>query len=423
MAPKRFSSAPHKSRPSPRVPFRDDSGLVAFRYEQTVQAEPPIPIIPVPQRNPTRAAGRYNNNNNNGSNNGSNSGSNNGSNNGSNSGSNSPVNRGDSPVVIVPPPIAPAIEQHPALRSRSAAEEWKRDSGLAPTPSTVTGEDGTAGRQTGTAAPSLVSSDLTELAGVLRFTIDSHADTIDTVVALDSSWEDPRPALPSPSLAREASRRLTKSFSFGSYSSGRRLWKKSTGDGDDVECGRMTPIQSPTNKLKKMGAPGSRAASPTTFEPIATTIPSEQLIDDDVLTSLSFSRRGSIMFGGKRAFALVPSAMEGKGAEISAPPSLPRGDATLTQTTTATTTATDVTTDGDAPEAPTSKAAPVPSIRVTSLDVEKESQKVRSLYESGSDVVDWEEGGPVASSLGDRLEPTVEAPWSDEEENVAYGSP
>ncbi len=44
-----------------------------------------------------------------------------------------------SPVVIVPPAVPPALEQHPALRSaRPVADEWKRDSGLAPTTSTVT---------------------------------------------------------------------------------------------------------------------------------------------------------------------------------------------------------------------------------------------------------------------------------------------
>lgn len=61
-------------------------------------------------------------------------------------------------------------------------------------------------------------------------------------------------------------------------------------------------------------------------------------------------------------------------------------------------------------------APSVPSIRVSSMDVERESQKVRSLYESGDDL-NWEDGGRV--SYSERLEPTAEVP-SEEEENVVY---
>jgi hypothetical protein len=61
----------------------------------------------------------------------------------------------------------------------------------------------------------------------------------------------------------------------------------------------------------------------------------------------------------------------------------------------------------------------VPSIRVSSIDVERESQKVRSLYESGDDLM-WEDGAPV--SFAERLAPTQEVP-SEEEENVVYGFP
>jgi hypothetical protein len=53
------------------------------------------------------------------------------------------------------------------------------------------------------------------------------------------------------------------------------------------------------------------------------------------------------------------------------------------------------------------------------MDVERESQKVRSLYESGDDL-NWEDGGRV--SFAERLEPTVEVP-SEEEENGVYGFP
>jgi hypothetical protein len=71
------------------------------------------------------------------------------------------------------------------------------------------------------------------------------------------------------------------------------------------------------------------------------------------------------------------------------------------------------------PAAVQADAPPVPSIRVSSMDVERESQKVRSLYESGDDL-NWEDGGRV--SFVERLEPTAEVP-SEEEENVVYGFP
>ncbi|KAK8862427.1 rab-GTPase-TBC domain-containing protein [Apiospora arundinis] len=52
MAPQKYSSVRYKSRPTALVPFRDDTSLIALRYDQTVQAEPPIPIPP--PRSPLR---------------------------------------------------------------------------------------------------------------------------------------------------------------------------------------------------------------------------------------------------------------------------------------------------------------------------------------------------------------------------------
>jgi hypothetical protein len=62
----------------------------------------------------------------------------------------------------------------------------------------------------------------------------------------------------------------------------------------------------------------------------------------------------------------------------------------------------------------------LPNIRVMSVDTERESQKVRSLYESG-DVVNWQDGAPGSpsgepSGSGDQLP-------SDGEDIVAYGFP
>ncbi|KAK7921106.1 TBC domain-containing protein [Apiospora marii] len=52
MAPQKYSSVRYKSRPAALVPFRDDTSLIALRYDQTVQAAPPIPIPP--PRSPLR---------------------------------------------------------------------------------------------------------------------------------------------------------------------------------------------------------------------------------------------------------------------------------------------------------------------------------------------------------------------------------
>lgn len=54
------------------------------------------------------------------------------------------------------------------------------------------------------------------------------------------------------------------------------------------------------------------------------------------------------------------------------------------------------------------------------VDTERESQKVRSLYESG-DLVDWQDGAPGRQS-GEPLAPPGEVP-SDGQKSIAYGFP
>ena len=364
-----------KSRPGARVPvpFRDDTSLVAFRYEQTVQAEPPTFIIPIPPRNPARHGRPY-------------------------SGLSS------SPVVVVP------REQHPALRPRcfdAIDEEWKRDSGLAPTSSSVTVHDdledpfiydklvlADAPPSTYTADESLFSAS----------DCPSRCETPDLppeAARAPSPSDEARPASPS-SFAKEAGRILARSLSFRSESSSRRrLRKKSSAD--------RVPPSGPPSPQPKMAEPENGAARATSdadqdFTPIDTTIPTESLIDDDDLTSLTFSKRGSLMFGGKRAFPLVPSAAE----------RAPDATAAAEDATDATATA------RDAPEPP-SQTLSVPSIRVTALDVERESEKVRSFYESG-DAYDYEDGGRPASRR-DGLGPAGEAPSGEEGETVVYAFP
>jgi len=161
------------------------------------------------------------------------------------------------------------------------------------------------------------------------------------------------------------------------------------------------------------------------FVPITTLIPEDSLWDD--FGTLSFSKRGSIMFGG-RSFGLTDTAATRAAkdqavsvakATDSATPN-PRQRA-ASEAATLTPGDHDGSNEKQASASHANEDAPsVPSIRVVSIDVERESQKVRSLYESG-DGLKWEDGEPPFGAV-ERLEPTEEVP-SDEEENVAYGFP
>jgi hypothetical protein len=68
------------------------------------------------------------------------------------------------------------------------------------------------------------------------------------------------------------------------------------------------------NRWRKFGSrkgslpgtpPSVKMASPSeeTFTPIATPIPTDSLLDEELLDQLSFSKRGSMMLGGKKAVA------------------------------------------------------------------------------------------------------------------------
>ncbi|KAK5997182.1 TBC domain-containing protein [Cladobotryum mycophilum] len=163
--------------------------------------------------------------------------------------------------------------------------------------------------------------------------------------------------------------------------------------------------------------PKSQGASPSSedpqYTPLGLSIPTVGLLDDDSMATLSFSNRGSIMFGGRRVAGLGSD-----GTAVAEPQPQPNADPTPLSneqsitTTTTTTTATDsddaaTTTTSTAPRAP----LPPPDIRVLSVDVEKESQKVRSLYGVG-DAISWEDG--VRHSYCEPLSPTPEDPIEDD---------
>ncbi|KAK3943469.1 hypothetical protein QBC46DRAFT_419852 [Diplogelasinospora grovesii] len=441
MAPQRFASARYKSHPAARLaPFRDDTGLVALRYEQTKQAEPPIPI---PPRNPLRIIRPP-------------------------STITSSNFRG--PIVIVPPAVPPPREEHPAFRASPQQQPWssrasyerKRDSGLAPTTaSSVTLREECDGEflyekiiDEIWEAASVFHSDCddklrpralsspTRPAPLTLFTIPSpRAPSLEspTEPSPTESTQTQSTATTTTTAATTATKRrtsltekLSKAFSLRSGSSRRQRNKTLSEDmatttpdalsaaapaseRGSLKSPRMspkTPPRSPTIRPstdKDRDTPASLPAE-SNFAPITTSIPE---VSWDDLNSLEFSKRGSVMLLGKRALGgkapLGPSLMartDESFAPIQEKPQL----ATASESSIA---------DGDANEQPRASTAhegspSLPSIRVVSVDIERESQKVRSLYESGESL-NWQDGGRV--SFCERLEPTEEVP-SDEEENV-----
>lgn len=158
------------------------------------------------------------------------------------------------------------------------------------------------------------------------------------------------------------------------------------------------------------------AFPPSAFAPtINTNIPQGSLDD---LEDLSFSNRGSIYFGATRAVsASKPSLNPDFMDKFTEPRAAPRAPASPVVG------ASDLrphTADSKRSRTRPSRDAVMPEIRVMSEDTERESQKVRSLYES-TDLVHWEDGAPGRRS-SELLEPPAEVP-SDGEGNIAYGFP
>jgi len=439
MAPPKFGSVRHKAKATGAArltAFRDDTSLVALRYEQTKQAEPPIPLPP--PRNPrrlTRPPSTI---------------------------TSSTATAPTSPIVVSPPPVAPPQDQHPLFRAQrpsrqsSHAEERKRDSG-APTSSSVTLREEYA-EELNTKllddisdTPSVYSTD-GEIADhplaprPLTVSIPPRAQSTATAeTAVSSPTQTAQPPL-SPTRRASLVKKLSKSFGLGADGS-KKLRKKmlgsdraaSQGAPPEAEPGRGSPKSPkspksprfsphetgprPSNVSADRGHPqnplssATAAANNNSFAPITTRIPDDNLWDD--LGAVSFSKRGSIMFGGKNdPFKSLAPAPQDQHPPSDPASSTPIDTVAPPEPETRKTDKTGPMADKEKPSAaPQTDAPSVPSIRVSSMDVERESQKVRSLYESGEGLK-WEDGGCV--SFAERLEPTVEVP-SEEEENVVYG--
>ncbi|CAI0645977.1 unnamed protein product [Colletotrichum noveboracense] len=304
MAPQKSTSVRLKARPK-LVPFKDDTSLITVRYEKTVQAEPPIPILTrLPRRSLSISTRRT-----------------------CRSATSSLPSPPISPVVVTPPP---AIEQHPAFRPRvpAADNDWKRDSGLAPTASsgaTIVEECEDQDHAYDKIDALIVAGHVVQRQKLVTPSIcdsESFYSTEDPSVAKRPSAGRCTRTAAQMSIAMDhyhlaqlqiAERKLSGSFSSTlSVESPVELRDKSLADlspatqpmitparGSSFTASDKSPNLSPVNIPDDFNLLSKDA---TDFSPISISIPTVSLLDDDFLTTLSFSNRGSIMFGGRRAF-------------------------------------------------------------------------------------------------------------------------
>ncbi|KAL2876815.1 hypothetical protein SGCOL_008011 [Colletotrichum sp. CLE4] len=453
-----------KSRPT-LVPFKDDASLIALRYEKTVQAEPPIPILTrLPQRSLSCSTRRT-------------------STSASSSTFSSPPS---SPVVVAPPP---AIDQHPAFRSRAAARnttvnDWKRDSGLAPTASssaTIAEEDCEDEESRACAKIAALDAHTVLVQQAEQPVIPSvcESSSVDELVLSKQNsgrWCTPCIGKDVDSMDHYQNAQVEIAIAerkkSGSLSS--TLSVDSPVELRDKNLGDLSPASAPIishSRTSFAASDDSPNFSPVNihedfqllskdavhFSPISVSIPTDNLLEDDFLTTLSFSNRGSLMFGGLRAFPAqtTDGTMDGQSQtdKAHAPPPTPADapasapilhiqyeeppqttavstttetsanhlsatDTTSIEATTEETTTTDPTTAETTAESASQATMTTPSICVLSADVEMESRKVRSLYESGEGLR-WEDGARP-SDIGERLNSTAETP-TEEVENDPYG--
>ncbi|TVY26487.1 TBC domain-containing protein [Lachnellula hyalina] len=219
--------------------------------------------------------------------------------------------------VIVAPPRAPPADTHPALRTPH--DEKKRDSGLAPT----------------------TTSSSTAREGSLKV-VSTEKNVLGVAINFDSPPPPPTAPL-EPAQTYSPSKNLANTkIVKKSYSMSGARWRRPTSKGSRKSG---APPKTPTSAGKD---------TEEQYSPITTTIPTDSLLEADFLASISFSKRGSILLGGK------------KGINGHARPQGGRRQ-------------------------PSFSMLASPAINVLSDDLEKESQKVRSMYEQGSSL-DWQEG-------------------------------
>ena len=235
--------------------------------------------------------------------------------------------------ITVAPPRAPPTDTHPALRrttnDASGEDGWKRDSGLAPTTSSKARE------------------------GSVN-TVEENASSLSTRVSSPAVKVQSAPETPAKSLPEA---KVMKSSSMSS--SGSKRWRrhssvKSTNPKTPPKIMRSTPTEE--------------------FTPITMNIPTDSL-EEDFLSRLSFSKRGSVMLGGKKAINRpVRTSVIAKGA-------------------------------------PSFSLLVSPSAKLLSEEAELESQRVRAMYEAGAYLdANSSQSSPIdsQSNIEEEEEPKVE---------------
>ncbi|KAI9648720.1 hypothetical protein NHQ30_003360 [Ciborinia camelliae] len=256
-----------------------------------------------------------------------------------------PGERAPIPVTVAPP-LSPPTDTHPAFRStprpqsrprprllahelREVKDDTKRDSGLAPTTSTITRD------REGSIYTVDNNNNNNNNDNVLGVNIN-----FDSKVVMANSSPTPQTQLSdvqSPTLP--ISPNFMQKERLGSPAGSLKRWRT-----------KNSNPKTPTGTGKSTEIPEED------FSPITTPIPNETLLEEDFMQSMSFSKRGSMMLAGRKA-------VNGQA----------RSNATRRQPSFS------------------MLATTSPSIKVLSDDLEMESQKVRSMYESGSGF-DWREG-------------------------------
>ncbi|KAE8452453.1 hypothetical protein EG329_000355 [Mollisiaceae sp. DMI_Dod_QoI] len=226
-------------------------------------------------------------------------------------------------AVIKAPPRQEPNEIHPALRRPKTGvsvedQRRKRDSGLAPTTSSKA--------RTGSVAGSTIEVVEKELPLGVKIDFDSNS-----VIANKSQSAAPMfvPLLSNEPLKKSE----TRSSGVGSAK-----WRKPSS-----KKSNNNTAKSPTE-----------SAFSEDYSPITTPIPTDNLIDDEWLRRIEFSKRGSIMLLGK-------NVLNGHA----------RANATRRQ--------------------PSFSMLASSTSKMLPEDIEKESQKVRSMYEQGAPT-EWEAG-------------------------------
>lgn len=408
--------------------------------------------------------------------------------------------------------IAPPVEQHPALRvslpqGKSAVQDWKRDSGHAPTSANLTSpvipeeafedeehlpeysdEDGDVDMSdVKTNIPKAVEAaeatsqvqhvehgrdeDLAPAATIWEQNDGSLAGpgpgpcpttpphlaaaiACPTTVTIESPASTSSPTSPRKLVKRRSNNRVSFWGSFRNLDSSPSSSSAAaaagsdfdlTGGGNMRDTQPMRPTRQPLVRgLSSPASTGSRQPRTTTssdaatpsrssaasatdvdFSPIGISIPTERLLEEDFVSSLKFSNRGSLMFGSQGQMAIdgiIEEEPQHSQTQTQSSEFDDRGSFLLTPTQSRRPidAADDSTHNLGRTVTPRNLASPTPDIRVLSPDIEMESQKVRSLYETG-DGISWEDS--IRHSFCERLDPTPEVSAEDDENTTPYGFP